>query len=174
MPALRDPGAGFDGGDYLLADSSAICAYIDTKHPDHPLIPAEARARGEVIWLDEFADTILMGVAGKLFFNRVVLPIFMKRPGDLAMADAAERDELPRVLQWLDARLAGREFLVGDALTLADISVLMPFANLAGAGHQLDEQAYPHIVRWLARMEARPSIMPIHANARAILAKAKQ
>ncbi len=173
MPALRDPGAGFDGGDYLLADSSAICAYIDAKYPDTPMIPSEARARGEVTWLDEFADTILMGVGGKMFFNRVVLPIFLKQPGDLAVADVAEREELPRVLRWLNARLAGREFLVGDALTLADIAVLMPFANLAGAGHQLDATAYPHVARWLTAMDARPSIAAHHAKMAAILAKAQ-
>ena len=37
MPALKD-------GDYGLADSSAICHYLDAKHPDPQLIPANRRA----------------------------------------------------------------------------------------------------------------------------------
>ena len=158
MPALRDIGAGEDGSDYCLADSSAICHYLDAKCPEPALIPAEARARGECIWFDEFADTILMGCGGKVFFNRVVLPRFLKRDGDMAVADAAERDELPPILRWLDGRLAGREFLVGDRLTLADIAVAMPFTNLAGAGVTIDEGAFPDLSRWLAAIGGRPSV----------------
>src|SRR5688572_32634619 len=54
MPALVD-------GDYCLADSSAIVHYLEAKHPEPALIPAEPRARGRTIWFDEFADTSLFG-----------------------------------------------------------------------------------------------------------------
>lgn len=171
IPAMRDPGAGEGGADYLLADSSAICAYIEAKHPENPLIPAEPRARGETVWYDEFADTILMATGGKMFFNRIVAPYFFRRPGDLAAADAAEADELPRLLNWLEARLLGRDFLVGEALTLADISVAVMFANIAGAGYRLDGATHPNLVRWLAAVDARPSLAPHNAHMAAILAK---
>src|SRR5438309_10429763 len=49
MPALRD-------GDYTLADSSAIIHYIEAKHPDPALIPAEPRLRGQTIWYAECSD----------------------------------------------------------------------------------------------------------------------
>ena len=54
MPALVD-------GDFKLADSSAICHYLEALHPEPALIPSEPRQRGRVIWFDEFADTILGG-----------------------------------------------------------------------------------------------------------------
>jgi glutathione S-transferase len=38
-----------------------------------------------------------------MFFNRIVAPVFLKRPGDLAAADAAEREELPRVLDYIES-----------------------------------------------------------------------
>ena len=95
MPALQD-------GDYRLADSSAICHYIEAKHPEPQLIPAEAKARGKVIWYDEFADTILFGCGQKAFFNRIVAPRFLNRPGDEAVAEAALRDELPPILDYLE------------------------------------------------------------------------
>lgn len=171
MPALRDPGAGFDGGDYVLADSSAICAYLDAKLPANPLIPGEARARGEVVWLDEFADTILMTCGGKMFFNRVVSPVFLKTPGDLALAAAAEQQELPRILDWLDARIGDREFLVGDALTLADVSVVAPLLNIRHGGGAAAIAAHGNIARWMAAMEARPSIATTIAACDALMAK---
>src|SRR4029079_8525728 len=82
MPALRD-------GDYTLADSTAIIHYLEAKYPDPALIPAEARARGKVIWFDEFSDTILTACGAKMFFNRIVAPRFMGRAGDEAGAQAA-------------------------------------------------------------------------------------
>ncbi len=75
MPALVD-------GDYRLADSSAIIQYLEALHPEPNLIPAEPRARGRAIWFEEYGDTILMGCGGKIFFNRVVAPRFLRRPGD--------------------------------------------------------------------------------------------
>lgn len=158
MPALRDVGAGVDGGDYCLSDSTAICHYLDAKVPEPALIPADARLRGDCVWLDEFADTILMGCGAKMFFNRVVLPRFLKREGDLAAADLAEREELPRILDWLDARIGGADFLVGDRLTLADLSCAVPFANIAGAGYALDAGRHPNVVRWLDGVTSRPSL----------------
>ncbi|MDE2339799.1 MAG: glutathione S-transferase family protein, partial [Alphaproteobacteria bacterium] len=52
MPAIKD-------GDYVLADSTAICLYLDAAYPDKPLIPAEAKARGVCFWWEEFADTVI-------------------------------------------------------------------------------------------------------------------
>lgn len=158
MPALRDPGAGEDGGDYLLADSSAICAYIDARHPDNPLIPVEPRQRGRAIWFDEFADTLLMGAGARIFFNRIVAPHFLNREGDLAAADKAEAEELPPLLHWLDAQLAGRDFLIGEALSLADISVAVMFNNLRHASAALDAGRYPELMRWYGAISARPSL----------------
>ena len=108
MPALLD-------GDFCLADSSAIIHYLDAKYPEPALIPAEPRARGRTIWFDEFADTILFGCGQKMFFNRVVAPIFLKRPGDEAAAEAAERDELPPILDYLETVVAGRVAAIWSA-----------------------------------------------------------
>lgn len=170
MPALRDTGVGVDGSDYCLSDSSAICVYMDAKYPASALIPAEPQARGRVIWFDEFADTILGVAVGKMFFNRIVLPRFSQRDGDLVAADAAEQTELPPILDWLNGELAGREWLVGDTITLADIAVAQQFGNLAGAGYRLDPVTHPDLVRWLDAMQARPSLSRMTATMAKILA----
>ena len=164
MPALDDDG-------YTLADSSAICHYLEAKYPDPALIPAEAKARGRAIWYEEFADTILFACGGAMFFNRVVAPRFLGRDGDLAAADKAERETLPPLLDYLEGVIPDSGYLVGDALTLADLAVASPFANLSYCGVVIDESRYPKVVRYTAGILARPSFVGSIARETAFLAR---
>lgn len=149
IPAMRD-------GDYCLSDSSAIIHYLEAKHPQAPLIPAEAEARGRVVWFDEFADTILTACGVKMFFNRIVAPRFLNLPGDPAVADAAEKNELPPILSYLES-VAPDEFLMGGSLTLADIAVASPFVNFIHLGVAPAKARYPKLTAYVDRMLARPS-----------------
>ena len=63
---------GFKDGDFLISDSTAIITYLEAIQPEPNLIPVEPRARARAIWYEEFADTILTGCAGAMFYNRVV------------------------------------------------------------------------------------------------------
>lgn len=150
IPALRD-------GDFGISDSTAIIAYLEAKYPDPVLIPAEPQARARTVWFEELADTILFACGAKMFFNRVVAPRFLGRPGDLAVADKAEREELPPILDYLEKVVPEPGgFLVGDALTLADIAVAGPFANfrhmeISVAG------THPRTQAWADSILARPS-----------------
>ncbi len=152
---------GFQDGDYRLADSSAIIHYLEAKHPEPELIPSDPELRGRTIWFDEFADTILASCGAKMFFNRVVAPRFLKRPGDQAAADAAERNELPPILDYLETVVPDDGgYLVGDRLTLADIAVAGPFANLSHLGCGPDDGRHPRTCAYVERILARPSFAP--------------
>lgn len=148
---------GFRDGDFAVSDSSAIIAYLDAVKPDPNLIPAEPRARSRTIWYEEFSDTILCACGAKMFFNRVVAPRFLGREGDLAAADTAERDELPRLLDYLEGAIPASGFLVEDRLTLADIAVASPFANLRHLAVAIDSGRWPKVVAYAERMLGRPS-----------------
>ena len=162
MPALMD-------GDYTVADSSAIIQYLDALHPDPELIPADPRQRGTAIWLEEWADTMLSGCGGKMFFNRIVSPTFLKVEGDLAAADKAEHEELPQVMAYLEKLIPESGFLVGDRMTLADIAVASPFANFEHLG--LDLKRWPRAKAYADAILARPSFAPIVAAEKAFFAK---
>lgn len=150
MPALVD-------GDYKLADSSAIIHYLEAKYPDPELIPSDPRERGRVIWFDEFADTVLFACGAKIFFNKVVAPRFLGRDGDLGAAEAAERDELPPLLDYLEGAIPDSGYLVGDRLTLADIAVAGPFANFSHCDVAIDSARYPKITAYVNAILSRPS-----------------
>lgn len=152
---------GFADGDYYLADSSAIIHYLEAKFPDPEMIPSDPKLRGKCIWYEEFADTILAGCGSKMFFNRIVAPVFLKRPGDPAVADQAEREELPKVLDYVESVAPeGDGYLVGDRLTLADIAVAGPFANLQHLNIEVDESRWPRTAAFTRRILSRPSFAP--------------
>jgi glutathione S-transferase len=155
VPALKD-------GDFMVCDSSAIAHYLEAIKPDPALIPTSAQDRARTIWFDEFADTILVGAAGKIFFNRIVAPRFMGQPGDQALADAAEQHELPPVLDYLERTIPESGFLVCDRLTLADLAVASPFANIRHLG--LDLSRWPRTQAWAEAMLDRPSFGSILAK----------
>lgn len=163
MPALRDPGA--DGGrDFVISDSTAIVHYIDAKHPEPNLIPADPIGRARAIWFEEFGDTVVCATGTKMFFNRFVGPKVLKNGGDGGVADAAERDELPPILDYLERTVPESGFLVEDRLTLADIAVASPFANLSWIGVAVDATRYPRAVSYLDAILARPSFADLVAR----------
>lgn len=165
MPALVD-------GDFRLADSTAIIHYLEAKHPEPALIPSDPELRGRCIWFEEFADTLLAGCGAKMFYNRVVAPVFLKREGDLAAAEAAERDELPKVLDYVESVAPeGEGWLVGDRLTLADLAVASPFANLMHLKIELDPARYPRTIAYTRRILSRPSFAPWVEREAAFLAR---
>jgi glutathione S-transferase len=156
---------GFRDGDFAISDSTAIIAYLEAIRPEPNLIPAEAKARARAIWYEEFSDTILCACGAKMFFNRIVAPKFLGREGDLAAADAAERTELPPLLDYLEGRIpesgpstgSGQAFLVEDRLTLADIAVASPFANLRHLSVAIDPGRWPKITSYVGAILDRPS-----------------
>jgi glutathione S-transferase len=154
MPAFRD-------GDYVLADSSAIVHYLEAKHPEPALIPADPKLRGKTIWFEEFADTVLVSCGAKIFFNLIVAPRFLGRPGDAEAARQAELNDLPPILDYLERTVPGDDgYLVGDALTLADLAVAGPFANFRHTSTRIDPERYPRTVAYVDRILARPSLAP--------------
>src|SRR5207249_8438718 len=111
-------------------DPTAMSHYLKEKLPEPALIPRQPELRGKTIWFEEFADTILFSCGAKIFFNLIVMPRFMGRPGDEEVARAAELNDLPPILDYLERTVPDDGgYLVGDQLTLADIAVAGPFAN---------------------------------------------
>lgn len=149
IPAIVD-------GDYRLADSTAIVTYFEARYPQAPLLPADPQARGRAMWFDEFADTILGAAGLKILFNRLVGPKILKIGGDEAIALQGEA-ELPRILAYLEGAAPEAGWLLGDAFTLADISVASVLRTLAYVGHGSKPETHPRTAAWYARVGERPA-----------------
>ena len=96
IPVLQD-------GDYTLADSNAICLYLEKKQPAPPILPGDARAYGRALWFDAYAGgTIFRHVVHPLFVQTVVNPNINKVPGDKAVIDNVLDKVQPKILGYLD------------------------------------------------------------------------
>ncbi|HEX7967744.1 MAG TPA: glutathione S-transferase family protein [Stellaceae bacterium] len=153
IPALCD-------GDYRLADSSAICHYLERKYPTPALFPADVEAFGRMMWFEEFNDTVLIPAAGKVFFQLLVRPNLLKEKPDMAVVEQALTKDIPPVFDYLERQISG-PFLVSNKLTLADIAVHCIFVNLKLVGHPVDAARWPKIGKYVASLLARPTLAQI-------------
>ncbi len=149
---------GFSDGAYNLADSSAICQYLERKHPEPALYPQSAEDLGRAIWFDEYADTIVFGAFGKIFFNLFVVPRLYGKDGDMEIVSRAFEEDVPKVLTYLESQISG-PFLVGDSLSIADLAVASPFVNMRIVKRPVDPGAYPRLAAYVDAILARPSFV---------------
>lgn len=167
IPVLRDDS---EGPDATIADSSAICAYLEKKFPATPLYPSAPFAYAQALWFEEYADTDFVAATGLGMFRPVVLNALTGKAPDLATARDTWETKVPRFLQYYEQKLQGRSHFVGDSLTIADIAVASPFVNVAHAGFAPDAATYPNLVRFLKETLARPSFAASIAQERKVLA----
>jgi len=163
MPGFRD-------GDFGISDSTAIITYLEAIKPEPNLIPTEPKARARTIWYEEYGDTIIAACGGKIFFNRVVSPRFFGRPGDLAVADEAQKTEFPKLMDYLESVAPASGYLVEDRLTLADIAVASPLATLMHGDCPMDAKAHPKAHAYVNRIWERPSFAKLLTQEKAFMA----
>ena len=154
IPAIIDPD-GPDGQPLALFESGAILIYLAEK--TGKLIPADAAGRYETIqWL-----MWQMGGLGPMFgqlgfFHRFAgKAIEDKRPLERYVAESK------RLLGVLDSRLEGRNWIMGDDYTIADISMLGWVRNLIGFYEARDLVSFDSLTNvpaWLERGLARPAV----------------
>jgi GST-like protein len=154
IPAILDPD-GPGGKPLALFESGAILLYLADK--TGKLVPTEPALRYETIQWVFFQ----MGGIGPMFGQ---LGFFYKFAGkEIADKRPLERyrDESKRLIGVLDTRLEGREWVMGDQFTIADISMLGWVRTLKvfyEAGEILGMDNFRNAMRWLDRGLARPAV----------------
>src|SRR5260370_12712560 len=149
MPTLE-----LDDGSYL-SEITAICEYLEEKNPKPAMIGSTPEERAECrMWTrrvdlnicEPLANGYRFGEALKFFEKRI--PVAPEASPGLKMI-AANR------LQWLNAQMAGQEYLCGKRFTLADIFLYgrLNFGNQVG---QPLDPANTNIVAWVAHVRPRP------------------
>lgn len=171
IPVLRDRSIAEEGVGGTIADSSAICGFIEKKHPESPVYPEDPYAYGRALFVEEYADTNLAATGGMGIFRPIFFSINQGKEPDLDTARASWADKMPEILRWLDSALGSDEFYAGNAMSIADITVttcLMQIALVADVS--LDD--YPRLAAHQKRMRTRDSIAAPYARAERFIRKA--
>ena len=123
IPVLRDTDVAKEGRDGTIADSSAICAFIERKHPEPALYPADAYALGRAVWYEEWADTELAQAIGGGIFRPLMFPRFQGKEPDVETAKKTWHEKLPPLFDYLEGELSSDlgsgGYLVGSACSIA-------------------------------------------------------
>ena len=154
----------FEDGDFIIPDSSVICAYLERAHPEPALYPQDAKQLARALWFEEYADTKLAESILTVFFQRFVRPRFFKEDCDEQLVSKALTEDLPPTLDYLEQSIGGEEFLVGGSYSVADISVCSMFINLRLGDGDIDAKRWPHLADYLARVHSRPSFKTVLAK----------
>lgn len=155
IPAILDPN-GPDGKPLALFESGAILVYLASKTGQ--FIPADTAGRFETLQWVMFQMGGIGPMFGQLgFFHKFAGKDYEdKRPRDRYVAESK------RLLGVLDKRLDGRDWVMGEQYTIADIAILPWVRNLIGfygAGDLVDFPQFRNVARVLETFVARPAVV---------------
>lgn len=180
-PAGKLPCLEHDGT--FIADSTDIAYYLEAKFPEPPILPKDAAERAFCHVLDDWADESLYFYEMRLRFTlphnarrwipelvhadprfvKALAPLFIPRMmRRLTHQQGVGRKSPEQLLTDVERQvgavaglLGRREWLVGDALTLADLSVCAQLSCIRGAveGARILE-GHPAVVDWMDRVDA--------------------
>ena len=144
-------------GNFSLYETGAICRYVDEMFLGIPLQPKEPAPRARM--------NQIISVLDSYTYRPMVWDVYVQRivvPGSGGQADealiASALPALKTVLQEIDDWRGDSEFLVGDAITLADLYAypMLRYFIETGEGSAMLE-TFPRLNEWLTHMQTRAS-----------------
>jgi len=145
MPVVVD-------GDFVLWESMAIDFYLVKKYDaGKGIAPRSLEEEALALQWTLFAVNTLEQPAIDWALNAFVLPADKR---DAKVAEAASA-KMQAPLKVLDGALQGKQFLVGDRFTVADLNVAAAIYRLL----QMDLAKYPAVDAWLDRCYSRPAAL---------------
>lgn len=154
-PSGQTPTLELDDGSFL-AEITAICEYLEEKHPSPPLIGTTPEERAMTrMWtrrIDlQIVEPMLIG-----FRSAEGHELFKARVRLLPQAAADLKTLAQERITWLDGLMSGKTFVAGDRFTLADILLYctLDFGRTVGQPINRDNA---NVAAWFDRVSARPS-----------------
>lgn len=180
VPVLVDRGR-------AIADSSAIARHLEVEHPEPALLPGDPAARAYASLIEDWADEslyvvvaafkwldpanravalerttselgggLLQPVAARLAVHRMTRTYRAQGYGPGSLPHFEER--MRTSLGWLAELVAGRVFLLGRALTIADVAVYAQLAWMRGYAQATLLAEQPAVGEWMARLDDVPAV----------------
>ena len=160
-PAGKVPVLKIDGA--MMAESAAICEYIEETRPEPALMPKDPIARQEVRRLvGWFDDKFHHEVTSKLLYERVNKKVMKQGYPDSTNVKAGAK-AIKYHLDYMTWLLDHRRWLAGDVMTLADFAAA---AHLSALDYisDVDWNRSEVVKDWYAKIKSRPAFRSILAD----------
>jgi glutathione S-transferase len=141
-------------GDFVLTESRAIMQYLAAKKPESGLLPKDEQARADVTRWQFWDSSHWSPALGTLTFQKVLRPMM-----GLGEPDAAKVEEglagIRRFGAVLNGRLEGKSYVVGGALTIADLTIAASLMYAKQTDVPLGD--FPNVAKWFGRICELPA-----------------
>ncbi len=140
VPVLLD-------GDLVVVNSSHIVAYLEHRHPERPVYPADPATRSTALAWERLGDTLLDAITHDVSNGGFGFPEGTRPPGLLEAA----REDLAPVYADLERTLADRDYLCGD-LSIADLALFPHLTAVRFLDVAFDGATHPRLLAWYKRL----------------------
>lgn len=152
-PRGQTPALQLDDGT-VIAESVAICRYLEALHPEPNLFGSSPEEIGLVEMWNRRVEMIAMAPVGAVWVHTHRFTAAL--PGRNEAWGEANRATVGKAFAFFDEALVTREFLAGERFTMADILLLTTVDFAAFAGCPAGEE-HTNLAGWHQRVSARPS-----------------
>ena len=138
-----------------ISESIAICRYIEEKHPSPPLMGSGALESATIeMWQRRIEFEFILPI---IAIFRHTADMWKGRFVQIPEVAEQERISIKARMEWLDKELNGKQFVAGDAYTVADITAQCAFVMAKAAlGLRIPEEL-TNLSEWWARVSMRPT-----------------
>jgi len=149
MPLLE-----LDDGTYI-AESIAICRYLENIHPENPLFGKDELDQAIVEMWQRRMEFIFLNPIINVF--RHTHEMWKGQLTQIAQVAEVESEEVKTKMNWLNTELEGSQFIAGDNYTVADITAQCAFLmGKAAIGIRIPEEL-TNLNAWWSRVTSRPT-----------------
>jgi glutathione S-transferase len=139
----------------MIGESVSICRYFEALHPEPPLFGTGALEIAEIdMWIRRVEMTLMMPI-GQIWMHTHPFTARVVKPQYTEFGES-NRPRAADAMRRFDQALLGRNFLVGDDFSMADIILLTTLDFAIFIGVPMPEDT-PALHDWHSRMSARPS-----------------
>jgi len=140
--------------DEVVYDSTIINEYLEDEYPHPPLMPVRSGERARARMLEDFADNSFTAPTSLLLTE-------LRKPEGEGNEERIRRyrAEAVRVLELLERRLEGREYLAGS-FSLADVAFVPRLLILSDLGIEVPGRL-KNVLAWIERLKQRPSVQQL-------------
>jgi len=138
----------------VIAETVSICRYLEELHPDPPLFGVTALDRAQIdMWIRRVEFQVQNPVRNFWLHAHPRTAALLTEYTDFGQSNV---EAYGRALKWLDGELAGKTFIHGEAISMADIcaETAIDFATWIGLERPPE---LANLAAWHERMAARPS-----------------